>query len=294
MRRQYPTSPGCAAGARVDWPRMADGGYLGAGGRLAGGPADELVEAAYAHELRAAPRLAYDLSLSDIAHAVALDRERRTAGRDGARAARAACSSCTRSRSPSSPGRPRWATRSTRARPSSCAASARDAAGWLSAGRPAPRGVPRGAARLLAARRGRARERAGRRRRGARPRTPAGCATRSRPTTPTCRRPSRPPPGICCWPTPIRRCATSSACSAPTASSRAASPAPAAAPGRAGRSIARGSPSCSAARASSRTRRTRPGSGTSTPSCSRRSRSRPRTSRSSPRTSRSTPATSSG
>ncbi len=51
---------------------MADGGYLGEGGRLAGGPADELVEAAYAHELRAAPRLAYDLSLSDIAHAVAL------------------------------------------------------------------------------------------------------------------------------------------------------------------------------------------------------------------------------
>ncbi len=51
---------------------MADGGYLGAGGRLAGGPANELVEAAYAHELRAAPRLAHDLSLSDIAHAVAL------------------------------------------------------------------------------------------------------------------------------------------------------------------------------------------------------------------------------
>jgi argininosuccinate lyase len=59
-------------GGSVDWPHMADGGYLGAGGRLAGGPADELVEAAYAHELRAAPRLAYDLSLSDIAHAVAL------------------------------------------------------------------------------------------------------------------------------------------------------------------------------------------------------------------------------
>ncbi len=59
-------------GPALDWPGMADGGYLGAGGRLAGGPADELVEAAYAHELRAAPRLAYDLSLSDIAHAVAL------------------------------------------------------------------------------------------------------------------------------------------------------------------------------------------------------------------------------
>src|SRR4029077_4676051 len=42
--RQYPTLQGCAAGARVDWPCMADGGYLGAGGRLAGGPADELVE----------------------------------------------------------------------------------------------------------------------------------------------------------------------------------------------------------------------------------------------------------
>src|SRR4029078_2042996 len=51
---------------------MASGGYLGAGGRLAGGPADELVEAAYAHELRAAPRLAYDLSLFDIAPAAAL------------------------------------------------------------------------------------------------------------------------------------------------------------------------------------------------------------------------------
>ena len=52
-------------------------------------------------------------------------------------------------------------------------------------------------------------------------------------------------------------------------------------------------PSCSAATGSSRTRRTPPGSGTSTPSCSRRSRSRPRTSPSSRRTSRSTRATSS-
>src|SRR3954462_5588656 len=51
---------------------MADGGYLGAGGRLAGGPAEELVEAAYAHELRPAPRLAYDLSLAHIAPSLAL------------------------------------------------------------------------------------------------------------------------------------------------------------------------------------------------------------------------------
>src|SRR3954466_209677 len=59
-------------GGSVDSRAMADGGYLGAGGRLPRGPAGALIEAAYAHELRAAPRLAYDLSLSDIAHAVAL------------------------------------------------------------------------------------------------------------------------------------------------------------------------------------------------------------------------------
>ena len=54
-----------------------------------------------------------------------------------------------------------------------------------------------------------------------------------------------------------------------------------------------GSPSCSAARRSSSTRRTRPGRPTSTSSCSRRSRSPPRTRRSSARTSRSTRARSS-
>src|SRR6478752_4010560 len=72
MGGSIPPRRGARRGANLDWLGMADGGYLGAGGRLAGGPADELVEAAYAHELRAAPRLAYDLSLSDIAHAVAL------------------------------------------------------------------------------------------------------------------------------------------------------------------------------------------------------------------------------
>jgi argininosuccinate lyase len=46
--------------------------YLGRGGRLAGGPAPELVAAGYAHEVAAGPRLARGLSLSDIAHAVAL------------------------------------------------------------------------------------------------------------------------------------------------------------------------------------------------------------------------------
>src|SRR6185436_16440482 len=61
---------------------MSDAGYLGAGGRLAGGPAPELVEAGYRHEIGHARRLAHVLSQADLAHAVALveggglDRER--------------------------------------------------------------------------------------------------------------------------------------------------------------------------------------------------------------------------
>src|SRR4051795_8565709 len=51
---------------------MSSGEYLGAGGRLAGGPADELVVAAYAVETAHGPRLARALSLADLAHAVAL------------------------------------------------------------------------------------------------------------------------------------------------------------------------------------------------------------------------------
>lgn len=46
--------------------------YLGAGGRLTGGPAPELVRAGYAHEISHGPRLAGALSLADMAHAVAL------------------------------------------------------------------------------------------------------------------------------------------------------------------------------------------------------------------------------
>lgn len=46
--------------------------YLGAGGRLTGGPAPELVRAGYAHEIAHGPRLARWLSLADLAHAVAL------------------------------------------------------------------------------------------------------------------------------------------------------------------------------------------------------------------------------
>jgi argininosuccinate lyase len=50
---------------------MSDG-YLGAGGRLEGGPAPELVASGFAHEIEAAPRLARWLSMADLAHAVAL------------------------------------------------------------------------------------------------------------------------------------------------------------------------------------------------------------------------------
>jgi argininosuccinate lyase len=46
--------------------------YLGAGGRLTGGPADALVRAGYEHEIGQARRLAPWLSLADLAHAVAL------------------------------------------------------------------------------------------------------------------------------------------------------------------------------------------------------------------------------
>jgi argininosuccinate lyase len=64
---------------------MADSGYLGAGGRLAGGPAAELVEAGYAREIGHARRLARGLSLADLAHAVALVEG---GGLDAARGAR--------------------------------------------------------------------------------------------------------------------------------------------------------------------------------------------------------------
>jgi len=46
--------------------------YLGSGGRLEGGPADELIAAGYRYEAAAGPRLADGLSTSDLAHVVAL------------------------------------------------------------------------------------------------------------------------------------------------------------------------------------------------------------------------------
>jgi argininosuccinate lyase len=51
---------------------MSERDYLGSGGRLSGGPADELVDAGYRDEIAHAPRLARALSMADLAHAVAL------------------------------------------------------------------------------------------------------------------------------------------------------------------------------------------------------------------------------
>ena len=78
----------------------------------------------------------------------------------------------------------------------------------------------------------------------------ASHATRSQPTTPTCRRPSRPRSGPCCSPTPIRRCATRRALR-PSHGELARSVAGVGgSAGSAGRSTATAWPSCSAARAS--------------------------------------------
>ena len=147
---EYPTSPRCAAGASVDWLGMADGGYLGAGGRLAGGPADELVEAAYAHELRAAPRTRLrPLAVRHRARRGAR-RERRAAGPRPRARCSAACSSCTRSPPPSSlAGRARRRVQLARGR---ARAAHRRRRRRLAERRPAaPRGLPRGAARMRAA-----------------------------------------------------------------------------------------------------------------------------------------------
>ena len=92
------------------------GEYLGAGGRLEGGPAPELVASGYAHEIDAAPRLAPWLSMADLAHAVALAE----AGAIPADDARALIGGLldldAMVPAARSPGAPSWATRSTRAR----------------------------------------------------------------------------------------------------------------------------------------------------------------------------------
>ena len=290
--RSSDNAPDLRSGALVS-RAVSETEELGRGGRLRGGAAGELVAAAYAAESAHGPRLARGLSLADLAHAVALveggDLGRRR--RAGARCA--GCSSCTRSPATSSRGTRRSATPSTRARPSSSAASAAAAAGWLSAGRPRREAFRVGL--RLTARTG-ARElhdalvdqaaalarHARATRDGARDRLhlPAAGAADDR---------RAPAAGVRLPRAPRRRPRARVARRARRERRRR----------RRQRRLAlgarprRASPSCSAARGSSSTRRTRPGRPTSTSSCSRRSRSRPRTRASSARTSRSTRARSS-
>ena len=101
---------------RIGACRVSDG-YLGAGGRLEGGPAPELVASGYAHEIDAAPRLAPWLSLADIAHAVALAEAGAIPAGDARGAARRPARPRRRSPPRSSPGGPSSATPSTPARP---------------------------------------------------------------------------------------------------------------------------------------------------------------------------------
>ncbi len=160
-------------------------------------------------------------------------------------------------------------------------------------GPPAPRGLPRRPAAVRPRGGPRPARRGARRGRVAgRPRPSATPATWP-PTTPTSSRPSRPRSGTCCSPTPPRRCATASACARPTPASTSAWRGRGGARGRAGRSTAPGSPSCSGARASWCTPRTRCGRPTPTSSWWRRWPPPRPTARSWPRTSRSSPAGSS-
>jgi argininosuccinate lyase len=109
--------------------------YLGAGGRLRGGPAPELVAAGYAHEISHARRLARGLSRADLAHAVALVEGGALAG-DDARGLLAGLLALDALPADELPWRPElgdaFNSREAALRERVGAA----AAGWLSAGRP--------------------------------------------------------------------------------------------------------------------------------------------------------------
>ena len=109
--------------------------YLGEGGRLAGGPAHELVAAAYVHETGHGPRLAHDLSLADLAHAVALFEG---GAIDDARARALAGGLLELHRIPPAefPWNPQLGDAFNSREAELVRLIGRDAAGWLSAGRP--------------------------------------------------------------------------------------------------------------------------------------------------------------
>ncbi len=117
-------------------PRVADETqYLGAGGRLRGGPAPELVAAAYEHEIRHAERLAVGLSLADLAHAVSLV-ESGVLGGDRARPFLRGLLELHAIPSTSFPWKPELGDAFNSREAALRDLVGPDAAGWLSAGRP--------------------------------------------------------------------------------------------------------------------------------------------------------------
>jgi argininosuccinate lyase len=109
--------------------------YLGAGGRLEGGPAPELVRSGYAHEVADGPRLAPWLSLADLAHAVALAEGGAVRGED-ARALLAGLLELDAIDPADFPWRPELGDAFNSRESALTARVGPSAAGWLSAGRP--------------------------------------------------------------------------------------------------------------------------------------------------------------
>ncbi|MGD9570991.1 MAG: lyase family protein [Thermoleophilia bacterium] len=109
--------------------------YLGAGGRLTGGPAPELVRAGYAHETSHGPRLGAWLSLADLAHAVALV-EGGALGGDDARGLLAGLLELDALDPASFPWDPALGDAFNSREHQLKARVGASAAGWLSAGRP--------------------------------------------------------------------------------------------------------------------------------------------------------------
>lgn len=114
---------------------MSTHDYLGDGGRLAGGPADELIAAAYVHEIGHGPRLAHDLSLADLAHAVALA-DGGALDRDRARALVSGLLELHRIPGSEFPWNPQLGDAFNSREAELVRLAGKDAAGWLSAGRP--------------------------------------------------------------------------------------------------------------------------------------------------------------
>jgi argininosuccinate lyase len=111
------------------------GEYLGAGGRLEGGPAPELVASGFAHEIDAAHRLAPWLSMADLAHAVALA-EAGAIPEDDARALIGGLLDLDAIEADALPWRPELGDAFNSREAALTELVGPSAAGWLSAGRP--------------------------------------------------------------------------------------------------------------------------------------------------------------